>query len=895
MDEDKRQKHGGPQGSITSARRQALHLYVLCAFALAQPVYDILGRAPEFFVVRQAVAWEVFLLVGLLSFALPTLLLAMEYGLGLISQRLRAIFHLGVIAQLVAVIFLPMGSMLDAMPVVRDYNALFLATFVLGLGAVAGGTAAWWTTQARAPNLLLTVLAPAVLLFPWLFLFQPGVRAVWLGRTPVPALEVTVENPVPVVMVVFDEFNGASLFDGAGQVDGALFPSFAALSRDAHWFRNATTAHSQTTRAVPALLTGRYSLPGQLPWVDDHPGNLFTLLGKSHSLHVYETVTDLCPTGTRTALTSTVEEGDDEELTGWARVESLVSDVGIVYLHRIVPRGLTGVLPPIGARWGRFVAVNNQVRGNRRQDRDALFARFLESLKSSTDTARPGVHFVHVVLPHVPWEYLPSGKRYDFPSSLPWAIGNDFSRETWLNDAWAVTQAHQRYLLQVGFADNLIGQLTTRLKTLGIYDRCLLVVTADHGVSFRAGQSRRNLTGQAVADILPVPLFVKLPGQKQGEINDRNVESIDLLPTLANALGVQIPWDIHGQIALDNSIPERPCKEVRDVRGQSSVFPARFAGSTESAAQRRALFTQGNGWDAIYRIGPHPELIGRAIHSLPLLAHDKNKTFRSFLENAHLFSALDPSANALPCHVHGHLEPAPRAPVALAIALNGRIVATTYTYQLSDYQGHWTTMIPEAAFSSGPQRIEVFVLETTGRQTRLRATLDQQPRYKLETSNNGGVALVSGTGARHRVIPDRVHGWVDTLLPRPLFHELAGWAGDLRTSKPARRVVVFVNGTFVAAEDRLVPRVDMAQTLRMPRFRMVGYSIALPRALFHNQRDVRVFAIGEHGDASELLYAPSFVEWRRSKVTASPGESRRAPSATPAPAPAARAPVPLAN
>ena len=56
-------------------------------------------------------------------------------------------------------------------------------------------------------------------------------------------------------------------------------------------------------------------------------------------------------------------------------------------------------------------------------------------------------------------------------------------------------------------------------------DRCLLIVTADHGVSFRAGHSRRLPDAANLSDIASVPLFIKLPGQTEGRVDDRNVES----------------------------------------------------------------------------------------------------------------------------------------------------------------------------------------------------------------------------------------------------------------------------------------------------------------------------------------------------------------------------------
>ena len=43
----------------------------------------------------------------------------------------------------------------------------------------------------------------------------------------------------------------------------------------------------------------------------------------------------------------------------------------------------------------------------------------------------------------------------------------------------------------MGEIEELVGELLDRLTEIGIRDRCLLIVTADHGISFRAGQDRR--------------------------------------------------------------------------------------------------------------------------------------------------------------------------------------------------------------------------------------------------------------------------------------------------------------------------------------------------------------------------------------------------------------------
>ena len=112
--------------------------------------------------------------------------------------------------------------------------------------------------------------------------------------------------------------------------------------------------------------------------------------------------------------------------------------------------------------------------------------------------------------------------------------------EDWLSDPATIERNEFRYRLQVGFVDRFVGRLLDRLVETNVLDKCLLIVTADHGVSFRPGHSRRVPDADNLADIASVPLFIKLPGQKRGRIDDRNVESVDIFPTIAESLGIEL-------------------------------------------------------------------------------------------------------------------------------------------------------------------------------------------------------------------------------------------------------------------------------------------------------------------------------------------------------------------
>ena len=250
------------------------------------------------------------------------------------------------------------------------------------------------------------------------------------------------------------------------------FPNFAALAAGSTWFANTSTVAEGTTHAVPAILTGRFPRAGEFPVYTDHRQNLFTLLGGAADLHVLDQETHLCP--------PKLCPGLEGSFSG--RMRGLAQDTGIVYLHQLLPDSLTGGIPSIANGWDNFLQD-----ASKHEDPGAVPPEFLRSLRPGP---RPALWYVHFMLPHSPWRFLPSGRRYSIRQAPGW--GGD---EVWNANQAAVDQYWQRHLLQLGYADRVLGRLIAHLRKTGLYDKALLVVTADHGISFRAGREAAPALG----------------------------------------------------------------------------------------------------------------------------------------------------------------------------------------------------------------------------------------------------------------------------------------------------------------------------------------------------------------------------------------------------------------
>jgi hypothetical protein len=702
-----------------------LHIFVLVGFAVAQPLFDLLSRNATFFVAHRSVPVDIILLIVILCILLPALVVLIEAVAGLFGPRARKCVHGFMVAGLLAVIALPALEKIFELP----GTALIVGAAILGVGV----TIAYM--RFHPVRMFLTVLSPAILLFPCLFLFNsPVSKVVFSGdafHSPVVIPEV--HAAPPIVFVVFDALSLTSLMNEDREIDPIRYPNFAALARNANWFRNATTVSDYTHMACPAMLSGIYPDKPRLPTAAGYPHNIFTLLGGSYDLIVDDPNTQLCP---ERLCGKGAERGKHENLK--ERISSLLLDLSVVYLHIVFPSDLSAGLPVVTRSWKGFMA-DDRLKPEKHAEQKSLttplkqdfwlnyvtgerprqLVRFIKSIDYSE---QPALYYLHIVIPHEPWRYLPTGKEYTQPAEYKRIRGlSEFGHgETWSSDEWAVVQAYQRYLFQVGFVDRLLGAIIDRIRAVGLYDRSLIVVTADHGISFRPDDKRRPITKTNYQDIMPIPLLIKVPNQHEGVISDRNVESIDILPTIADILGISLPWAVEGQSVFNLSIPERTkkfffrsSKDKKDV--ERLVFRASIDEKYDTVDQMIALFGSGVKPDGLFKIGPHNNLVGQHVSEIGVV---EGSGIMVELDQARLYEHVAPDAPFVPAQITGCIMMARpiETTMNLAVSVNGIIRAVTRTYPAEGSMHEWSAIVPELSFRPGKNDIEVFHLaQDTGR------------------------------------------------------------------------------------------------------------------------------------------------------------------------------------
>ena len=103
-------------------------------------------------------------------------------------------------------------------------------------------------------------------------------------------------------------------------------------------------------------------------------------------------------------------------------------------------------MPPAPRRWdyGHYNANTIPTGGTTSLD-------FLEGIDHPLTDGE--FHFIHLLIPHRPWIFLPEGR-----ATRLWATLGKANAASWGTDAWLVEQAYQRHQIQAQYVDGIVGQ-----------------------------------------------------------------------------------------------------------------------------------------------------------------------------------------------------------------------------------------------------------------------------------------------------------------------------------------------------------------------------------------------------------------------------------------------------
>ncbi len=654
-----------------------LELFAIWGLAFTQPILNLYGQNPDEFIVRRIGGAQLVLFATFTALIVPVVLWVIVSVVDIVSRRAAEVLQRFAVA-------LGMGVLIEQ--VVVGPLGLMPA---LAAGAAAAVLTALVLFRFDAFRSWLRLLSLGPVAFVMLFLFSSSVSVLLTDTSSIAgknAVSGAAATPSDIVWIMLDELPLASLLDGNGQIDAEAFPNFAMLASESQWFRNTSTVAPNTTTALPAIMTSRY--PEGLPAPDyrSHPNNFFTVLQNSHELNVQESVTQLCPPDVCEPFET--------------------AEGGVTPLVRSAANG-----------W--FDRLRQQRTGEAKADLDTFtdavkYAGLHEPIRLDSfaasllaPRAQPRLDYAHLVVPHFPWEILPDGHTYTAPNG---ELMRGTIAFTW-GTPYSADAAKLRHLLQLQYVDAQLGRMIANMRASGLWDNALIVVSADHGMSFRIEQPFRAVTTGNAWEVLWPPLFIRGADFPPG-IDDRAVSVMDILPTIADVQGINIPWEMQGRslrqpppavqdtqrLVRSNFMNQLPDSDLADY-GAAEIAP------NFEAVLRAPGWSRGTDALKMFRYGDPYGIVGAQADALP--EGPPAEVTVKLLSGEPTF-LLDATSPELPAYFEGDATPA-SAQGNLAVVFNGTIVSVIPL----DAAGVFG-ILPEKLFVAGTNTFSFHLIEGAG-------------------------------------------------------------------------------------------------------------------------------------------------------------------------------------
>lgn len=558
--------------------------------AIAQPILDLYGKNPTVFSAAKLSSFEVALFVSIIVLLPAVLATGLDRLTRFFGPKVNESARLWMIAGFSFLLGIAVARWVSVDGNFGAFGLGFVFAVVLPIAYDKRKAIREWSRWLSV--LAVAVTASAVLqLQPILF------------QSNGPASDAVVGNKdVSVLNIVFDEFPLYSLLSDDGTINAERYPGFAALANESTWYRNNVAESNFTHQAVPAVLASAIPQQEGGPFLTQYPKNIFTLFAGKTSVGGIEPVTSLCP--------KSVCQGPDEEtaLFELSRFKNFMRDASYVYGQRVLPPLLRRYVPSIEGTWGGFGAVANKFKEQFDVGALSQVDAIVNGTQTFVDDSEQRVQVVHALVPHAPWRITPDHRVAPLSRSI--STSNPESED-------GVRDTYQTFLYQVAAADNIIVDVISKLKKSGKWDNTMLVVTADHGISFVPTLPQRHTDfteKETVGDIYRIPTFIKYPKQANGVVSDCAMSNLDLLPTIIETTGTKTSWTFGGR-SVARSCPTNRVREVVSATGETAVMSGGFEEVRERLAYYSDMVSNKGPNRRVAAIGSSADLIGRPISS----------------------------------------------------------------------------------------------------------------------------------------------------------------------------------------------------------------------------------------------------------------------------------------
>jgi len=175
--------------------------------------------------------------------------------------------------------------------------------------------------------------------------------------------------------------------------------------------------------------------------------------------------------------------------------------------------------------------------------------------------ANPGekfFFFLHTYEVHNPYspeprylEMFDTGYDGDLPASILPGLLLDINDGRFSISGEDAQHIVNTYDAEIRSVDDAFGELVAALDERELLERTVIVFTSDHGEEFGEHGSVGRHSHSLYDELLRVPLILWLPGSEHaGGQFEQQVRGIDILPTVLDAVGIEIPETLAGKSLL---------------------------------------------------------------------------------------------------------------------------------------------------------------------------------------------------------------------------------------------------------------------------------------------------------------------------------------------------------
>lgn len=111
-------------------------------------------------------------------------------------------------------------------------------------------------------------------------------------------------------------------------------------------------------------------------------------------------------------------------------------------------------------------------------------------------------------------------------------------------DDEAIRSAKARYWGQISLVDTMVGRIMAKLEETGQAENTIIVYTTDHGEMM--GDHHLMFKSVMYEESVKVPMLLKFPGMMAAQNVQQPVSDIDVVPTLLDLMGEEIPSHLQG-------------------------------------------------------------------------------------------------------------------------------------------------------------------------------------------------------------------------------------------------------------------------------------------------------------------------------------------------------------